>query len=176
MKFETFLKSVHVFVITESMLFIHKSTERGIYGGREITVHTSRWQLYRGEYNWLSEAYRLVSSYIIIVGCPSDWCSGKALTSHGWDPGLIPGVACEVVKCLLSWTGWFPPSTPVSSHTKTTWTQSSVPRSMISISCMYLFCNPCKNKYKKFEGLRVWHDKTTQNLNLLRVFPQIICF
>ena len=33
-------------------------------------------------------------------------------------------------------TGGFPPGTPVSSHTKTTGTQTSVPTSMIDISCL----------------------------------------
>ena len=38
-----------------------------------------------------------------------------------------------------SQTGEFPPGTPDSSHTKTIRTQTSVPTSMISVSCITCF-------------------------------------
>jgi len=38
-----------------------------------------------------------------------------------------------------SQTGGFPPGIPVSSHTKTTRTQTSVPTSMININCITCF-------------------------------------
>ena len=47
--------------------------------------------------------------------------------------------ACEMVMWSPSQTGGFPPGTPVSSHTKTTRTQTSVPTSMINISCITCF-------------------------------------
>ena len=40
---------------------------------------------------------------------------------------------------LPSQTGGIPPGTPVSSHTKTIRTQTSVPTSMINISCITCF-------------------------------------
>jgi len=39
--------------------------------------------------------------------------------------------ACEMVMWSSSQTSGFPPGTPVSSHTKTNRTQTSVPTSMI---------------------------------------------
>ena len=50
---------------------------------------------------------------------------------------LVSG--CEMVMWSPSQTGGFPPGTPVSSHTKTIQTQSSVPTSMINISCITCF-------------------------------------
>ena len=45
----------------------------------------------------------------------------------------------EMVMWSPSQTGGFPPGTPVSSHTKTIGTQTSVPTSMINISCITCF-------------------------------------
>ena len=50
-----------------------------------------------------------------------------------------PVCACEMVLWSSSQTGGFPPGTPVSSNTKTIQTQTSVPTSMINISCCLLF-------------------------------------
>ena len=50
-----------------------------------------------------------------------------------------PASACEMVMWSLSQTGGFSPSTPVSSHTKTIRTQTSVPTSMINISLITCF-------------------------------------
>ena len=47
--------------------------------------------------------------------------------------------ACEMVMWSPSQTGGFPPDIPVSSHTKTIQTQTSVPTSMINISCITCF-------------------------------------
>ena len=47
--------------------------------------------------------------------------------------------ACEMVMWSPSQTGRFPPGTPVSSHTNTIQTQTSVPMSMINISCITCF-------------------------------------
>ena len=58
----------------------------------------------------------------------SDWRSGKALASNHCDKGSIPGVECEMVMWSPSQTGGFPPGTPVSSHTKTTGTKTSLQR------------------------------------------------
>ena len=55
-------------------------------------------------------------------------------------------LACEIVMWSPSQTGWFPPGTPVSSHTKTIRTQTSVPKSMISISCRTCFVNKVKKQ------------------------------
>jgi len=47
--------------------------------------------------------------------------------------------ACEMVMLSLSRTRWFPPGTPVCSHTKTIQTQTSVPTRMIylrGITCI----------------------------------------
>ena len=51
--------------------------------------------------------------------------------------GRYPASACEMVMWSPSQTGVFPPGTPVSSHTKTIRTQTSVPTSM-------MFRNRCK--------------------------------
>ena len=48
-----------------------------------------------------------------------------------------PASACEMVMWLPSQTGGLPPGTPVSSHTKTIQTQTSLPTSM-------MFRNRCK--------------------------------
>ena len=50
-------------------------------------------------------------------------------------------LACEIAMWSPSQTGWFPPGTPVSSHTKIIRTQTSVPKSMIHISCRTCFVN-----------------------------------
>ena len=50
-------------------------------------------------------------------------------------------LACEIVMWSPSQTGWFPPGTPVSSHTKTIRTHTSVPKSMINLSCRTCFVN-----------------------------------
>ena len=50
-----------------------------------------------------------------------------------------PALACEMIMWSQSQTGGFPPGTPVSSHTKTTGTQTSVPTSMLNISCITCF-------------------------------------
>jgi len=50
-----------------------------------------------------------------------------------------PASACEMVMWSPSQTGGFPPGTLVSSHTKTIRTQTSVPTSMINISCLTWF-------------------------------------
>ena len=57
-----------------------------------------------------------------------------------------------MVMWLPSRAGGLPPGTSVASHTRTTRTQTSVPTSMIYISCMDLFLNRCKiNKVFKKE-------------------------
>ena len=48
--------------------------------------------------------------------------------------------------------------TPVSSHRKTTQTQSLVPTSMINISYMYLFWNRCKIIKVEFEKKGYFHE------------------
>jgi len=48
-------------------------------------------------------------------------------------------LACEMVIWSPSQTGGFPPGTPVSTYTKTIRTQTSVPTSMINISCITCF-------------------------------------
>ena len=50
-------------------------------------------------------------------------------------------LACEIVMWSPSQTGGFPPDTPVSSHTKTIRTHTSVTTSMINISCRTCFVN-----------------------------------
>ena len=50
-----------------------------------------------------------------------------------------PASACEMVMWSPSQTGGFPPGTQVSSHMKTIRTQTSVPMSMINISCITCF-------------------------------------
>ena len=50
-----------------------------------------------------------------------------------------PASACEMVMWSPSQTGGFPPGTPVSSYTKTTRTHTSVPTSMIYITCITCF-------------------------------------
>ena len=50
-----------------------------------------------------------------------------------------PTSACEMVMWSPSQTGGFSPGTPVSSHMKTIRTQSSVPTSIINISCITCF-------------------------------------
>ena len=50
-----------------------------------------------------------------------------------------PASACEMAMWSPSQTAGFPPDTPVSSHTKTIRTQTSVPTSMINISCITCF-------------------------------------
>ena len=52
--------------------------------------------------------------------------------------------ACEMIMRSPSQTGGFPPGTPVSSHTKTIRTQTSVPTSIINISCMTCFVTVVK--------------------------------
>jgi len=52
-------------------------------------------------------------------------------------------------------------NTLVSSHLKTTQTQSSVPTSMTCISYMYLFCNCCK-----INSLKFWRKKEDQFYSL----------
>ena len=47
--------------------------------------------------------------------------------------------ACEMGMWSPRQTGGFHPGTPVSSHTKTIRTQTSVPTSMINISCITCF-------------------------------------
>ena len=80
--------------------------------------------------------------------CPQIWLSGwpsvnpLALTTATRVRQLAS--ACEMVMCSPSQTGWFPPGTPVSSHTKTFRTQTSLPTSM-------MFRNCCKiNKSLKY--------------------------
>ena len=50
-----------------------------------------------------------------------------------------PASACEMVMWSPSQTAGFPQGTPVSSHTKTIRTHTSVPTSMINISCITCF-------------------------------------
>ena len=50
-----------------------------------------------------------------------------------------PASACGVVMWSSIQTVGFPPGTAVSSHTKTTGTQTSVPTSMINISRIICF-------------------------------------
>ena len=64
-----------------------------------------------------------------------------------------PASACEMVMWSPSQTGGFPPGTPVSSHTKTIRTQTSMPTSMINISCITCFVIVVKQiKFK----LKMW--------------------
>jgi len=49
-----------------------------------------------------------------------------------------PALACEMVMWSPSQTGGFAPRSPVTSHSKTIRTQTSVPTSMINISCITL--------------------------------------
>ena len=66
--------------------------------------------------------------------------SVNTLASHRCDPGTIPDIStCEMVMWSQSQTGGFPPGTQVSSHTKTIRTQTSLPTSMINISCITCF-------------------------------------
>ena len=50
-----------------------------------------------------------------------------------------PASACEMVMWSPSQTVGFSPGTPVSSHTKTIRKQTSMPTSMIYISCITCF-------------------------------------
>ena len=50
-----------------------------------------------------------------------------------------PESACEMVVWSPSQTGGFPPGTQLSSQMKTTGMQTSVPTSMINISCITCF-------------------------------------
>ena len=50
-----------------------------------------------------------------------------------------PASACEMVMWSPSQTGGLPPGTPVSPYTKTIRMQTSVPTSMINISCITCF-------------------------------------
>ena len=88
----------------------------------------------------------------------SDWGSGKALASHCCNPGLIPGVACEMVIWSPSWAGRFPPGTLVSSHMRTTQTQSSVPTYMIYRLLVLMFPYRCKIKVRKKQLFKLLHS------------------
>ena len=68
-----------------------------------------------------------------------------------------PASACEMVMWSPSQTCGFPPSTPVSSHTKTTATQTSVPTSMINISCITCFVIVVKQIKFKLSNSMVRH-------------------
>ena len=78
--------------------------------------------------------------YILIV---SIGCLAGAVVTHSPLTAAIqvqyPVSECEMVMWSPSQTGGFPLGTPVSSHTKTIRTQTSVPTSMINISCMTCF-------------------------------------
>ena len=64
--------------------------------------------------------------------------------------------ACEMVMWSPSQTGGFPPGTPVSSHTKTTRTQTPVSTSMINVSCITCFVIVVK-WIKRLENLMRWY-------------------
>jgi len=76
--------------------------------------------LHNGIINWLSGL--------------SGWRSVNALAAA--IQVRYPASAFEMVMWSPSQTGGFPPGTPVSSHTKNIRTQTSVPTSMINISCI----------------------------------------
>ena len=68
----------------------------------------------------------------------SDCLAGAVLTHSPLTAATrvrYPASACEMVMWSPSQTGGFPPGTPVSSHTMTIRTQTSVPTSMINIKC-----------------------------------------
>ena len=76
------------------------------------------------------------------AGLHIDGCLAGAVITHSPLTAATrvryPASACEMVMWSPSQRGGFPPGTPVSSHTKTIRTQTSVPTSMINIS--YITC------------------------------------
>ena len=54
------------------------------------------------------------------------------------DPGSIPSVGMWDGHVVTKSDRWVSPGTQFSSHTKTIRTQTSVPTSMVNISCIYL--------------------------------------
>ena len=66
------------------------------------------------------------------------WRSVNAPASHRCDTGSITDVGLRDGHLVIKSVGGFPPGTPISSHTKTTGTQTSVSTSTINIS--YITC------------------------------------